>query len=186
MSFIRNLFPYHKAVDQVQVMDVNGNQVFRNARPVKATVKENSRSMEHPVETGAVVTDHRIILPIEIELSLILASNDYQQVYSVIRNLYLNATLLTVQTKAGVYTNQFITDMPHEEDPEMYQALTIALKLKQVLFTTSFSQAFMPENPVDASTVNKGQQQPTTPTAAQAQQGLTTAQIMFRPALGIT
>ncbi len=32
--------------------------------------------MEHPVESGIIITDHRIILPVEIELSLILTSSN--------------------------------------------------------------------------------------------------------------
>ena len=57
--------------------------------------------MEHPVESGAVITDHRIVMPIEIDLSLILASADYTDVYKAIRQYYYAATLLTIQTRVG-------------------------------------------------------------------------------------
>jgi hypothetical protein len=112
------------------------------------------------VESGAVITDHRIILPIEIDLSLILASEDYQSVYKAIRQYYLNATLLIIQTRAGIYENQLIAALPHEEDPTMFDALTIALSLKQVFFVTA-QFGLVPKNPSNTTTVNRGAQQGT-------------------------
>jgi hypothetical protein len=146
------------AVDTVAVFDQNYNQIFREARAIKAVVKEQSKVMEHPVESGAIITDHRIVLPIEIDLSLILASGDYQDVYKEIRQYYLNATLLVVQTRSGVYTNQLIAGLPHEEDPTMYDALTIALSLKEVIMVTA-QFAVIPRNPARSSTTNRGTQQ---------------------------
>lgn len=159
MSFLRNLFPYHPAVDQVAVFDQDFNQLFISARALKAVVKENSKAMEHPLETGAVTTDHRIQMPIEIELSLLLASADYQEVYNQIKQFYNSGALLVVFTKAAVYENQLITDMPHEEDPDLFNALTVALKLKQVLIVSSLSGRATPLKPADTSTVDRGIQQ---------------------------
>lgn len=161
------------AIDYVAVFTQDFTQVFPRARILKATVKEQAKVMEHPVETGAIITDHRIILPVEIELSLILQSADYADTYKTIRQYYLNATLLVVQTRSGIYDNQLIASMPHEEDPTQYDALTIALSLKQVLFVkATYGKA---KNPKNSSTVNRGTQQPTTPSAAKT----TAAQDIF-------
>lgn len=148
------------AIDVVGVYTQDFNQAFSRARPLKAIVKETSKLMEHPVETGATVTDHRIILPIEIELSLILQAEDYRNVYQEIKQLYLNAELLTVQTKSDNYENQVISEMPHEEDPQIYDALVLALKLKEVQFITAQFTTLQPRNPSNSSTVNRGTQQP--------------------------
>jgi hypothetical protein len=159
-SFINNFLPSY-ATDTVAVFDQNYNQLFRNARAIKAVVKEQSKVMEHPVESGAVITDHRIILPIEIDLSLILSSADYQDVYGSIKQYYLNATLLIVQTRSGIYTNQLISALPHEEDPTMFDALTVALSLKEVFMVTA--QYATPRHASNTNTVNRGTQQPTPP-----------------------
>jgi hypothetical protein len=151
-----------KAYDQVAVFDQDFNQVFPRARPIKAIVKEEAKVMEHPLETGATIVDHRIILPIEIELSLVLQFADYQDAYNQIKQFYLNATLLIVQTKSGVYPNLLIAAMPHEETPEMYDALAVSLKLQEAQFATTTNQ-FANKNPSQASTVNRGNQQPLTP-----------------------
>lgn len=144
--------------DVVAVYDQNFKQIFRGARPVKVTVKEEAKLMEHPVETGATITDHRIILPIEIEFSMLLQAQDYIDVYREIRQYYLNATLLKVQTKSSVYENQLIASMPHEEDPSQFNTLVLALKFKQVQFTTP-QNGIAPRHSKDSNKVERGTQE---------------------------
>lgn len=158
-NIINTLLPAF-AVDYVAVFDQNFNQLFIQARAIKAVVKEQSKVMEHPVESGAIITDHRIVLPIEIDLSLILASEDYQDVYQSIKQYYLNGTLLIVQTRSGIYTNQLISGLPHEEDPTMYNALTLALSLKEVILVSA-QYNVTPKNPTNSNTSNRGTQQGT-------------------------
>lgn len=152
-----------QASDVVGVFTADFVQVFERARPLKATIKEDAKVFEHPLETGATITDHRIILPIEIELSLMLQSKDYRNVYNIIKQLFLNATLLVVQTRTGVYENQLISSMPHEEDPELYDAITLALKLKQAQFVEPQFSSLPPRavrNKSQSSTEKRGEQQP--------------------------
>lgn len=156
VTIVSTLLPSY-AVDYVAIFDQNFNQLFTDAKAIKAVVKEQAKVMEHPVETGAIITDHRIILPVEIDLSLILASEDYQDVYKAIRQYYYQATLLIVQTRSGIYENQLISALPHEEDPSMYNALTIALSLRQVLFVTA-EYGVVPRYPSDSTTVSRGTQ----------------------------
>jgi hypothetical protein len=151
------------SADIVAIFDQNFNQLFRLARPIKAAIKEDSKLMEHPVETGATITDHSIILPIEIELSLITTRGEYLDVYQRLRQAFKNRDLLVAQTKTGLYENMLIQSMPHEEDPELFDSLTIAVTLKEVqLVTAQFAKlpAKKVRNPSNASTVDKGQQQP--------------------------
>lgn len=146
------------AFDSVAVFDQSFQQVFPQARSIKAVIKEESKVMEHPIETGGIITDHRIILPVTIELSLIVQSKSgIKEVYQAIKQYYLNATLLVVQTKSSVYENQMISSMPHEENPDQYDALAIALTLKQVQFATT-RYSVVPKNPKNSSTVDRGTQ----------------------------
>jgi hypothetical protein len=68
---------------------------------------------------------------------------------------------LVVQTKTGIYSNMWIESLPHEEDPEFYDAVPIALKLKEVLFAIP-QRNLSPRSPQDSSTVDRGNQQSTT------------------------
>jgi hypothetical protein len=155
------------AQDTVAVYTQDFTQVFRDARAIKAVVKERAKVMEHPVESGAIITDHRIILPTEIDLSLILTPATYRETYDKINQYYLQGTLLIVQTRSGIYVNQLIHAMPHEEDPNLYNTITLALGLKEVQFVTA-QFTTTPRNTKNSNGVNRGVQQPTAPTGSQS------------------
>lgn len=157
LSVISNLLSSF-AFDTVAIFTQGYTQVFANARAIKAVVKEEAKVMQHPLETGATIVDHRIILPVEIELSLILSAVDYQSTYNQIREYYFNSTLLIIQTKSGVYTNQLIQGMPHEEDPDLYDVLNLTLSLKEVQFVTA-QFTTQPQNASNSNTTNRGVQQ---------------------------
>lgn len=157
------------SADVTAVYDQDFNQVFANARPIKAQVNVYSKVMEHPLETGSVITDHSVLMPNEVELSLILISGDFDSVYQQIKQLYQQKTLLTIQTKADLYTNMIISDMPHDEDPAMFDVLSLAMKLKEVQFVTA-QFGTLPASKVRdktmASTTQKGEQTTRTPSLA--------------------
>jgi hypothetical protein len=153
------LFPNLDFHDTVGVFTSDFNQVFRAARIVDADVDEPAMLMEHPLETGATVTDHRIIKQVKIELSIVLQSRDYKNVYEEIKRIFLAGDLLSVQTRATVYTNQVIAELPHREDPQVYDALTVGLKFKQILFANAKFNV-TPKSPSDSDTVTRGQVQP--------------------------
>lgn len=156
--------PRQTVTDNVALLDSNYNQLFSDARPIKAVIKEESKVMEHPLETGAVVTDHTVIQPVEIELSMIVQKENVQDTYQQLKTYYLNRTFLIVQTFTDAYTNQFIQALPHEEAADQFGAITIGLKLKQALVvTSSTSTTITPKKPANSSTVDRGTQQPVQP-----------------------
>lgn len=152
------LLPSFFQQDSVAIYDQNFSQLFIKARAIKAVVKEDSMLMEHPIETGAVITDHRILEPIEIEISFSLQSSDYLDVYRALKQTYINATLLVVQTKSGTYPNQLIKAMPHEEDPGQYNQINIAVRFRQVQFVTP-QFGVLPKNPGNSTAVDRGVQE---------------------------
>lgn len=150
-------------VDVVGIYSNTGfTQQFAKARPLRAIVRETSRVMEHPVETGAVLADHHIINPVEIDLPMIVKSTDYSSVYTQIRQAFTNATSLSVKTRTGVYSDMILMDMPHEEEPDRFDAITITLRLRQVIFivagTSQVKSNYSPVSPLNASTISSGLQ----------------------------
>jgi uncharacterized protein YerC len=154
------------AQDVVAVLAADFTQVFPKARAIKATISRTSRAMEHPLETGATITDHRIVLPTTIELSLILASADYKTVYQQVRDLFRRGELLTVQTRVDSFASMLIEKMPHEETPEMFDGVALALSLKEAQFVQPQFSSLKVAQPRDSNTANRGQQQPTESPAA--------------------
>lgn len=151
-------------VDVVGVFDNDTfSQLFDVARPMKANVSRYAKVMEHPIETGSIVQDFMIVLPVEIELSMLLTGDEYQAVYQEIKGYFLTGTQVSIQTKADVFPNMLIQAMPHEESPEMFDVIPLALKLKQVqqvLVQYQALTATQVAKPEDASTINRGAQQP--------------------------
>ncbi len=149
------------AIDVVGVFGAGFQQLFSDARPMKASVKEASKTMEHPVESGATITDHRIILPVEIELLMMLSSTYYRDTYRQIREMYLKGQTLTVQTKSGSYSNMLLAEIPHDEDPDTFDSIMLTLKLKEVLLVTARYEQLPAQkvrNKAHASTVQRGEQ----------------------------
>ena len=150
--------------DVVAVLASDFSQVFPNARALKVSISRGSKAMEHPLETGAVVTDHRIILPVTAELSMVLASSDYKGVYQQISTLFRKGDLLTVQTRVESFGSMLIEKMPHEESADIADGVAVALSLKEAIFVTPQFSTLPPKKvtrPKDSDTVKKGQVQPT-------------------------
>ena len=153
------------AFDVVAVLDKEFNQVFPDLTIIKATVKEESKPFEHPLETGALVTDHRIIQPIEIELSALVMEN-FRKVYQQAKSIYLRGDLMTVQTKTDSYPSMLISSMPHEESGDMLDGIMISMSLKEAKFIDAeFKEmekgpAPKPASKKNSNTVKRGEQRP--------------------------
>ena len=146
------------SVDSVAVL--NGfSQVMANARPMRASVRQPSRLLDHPIETGQVITDYSVILPVEIDLAVIVQAQYYRSTCQEIIQLFQNKQLLTVQLKVGNFINMVVAEIPHEETPEKYDAFTMIIKFRQVLVVQG-APPFTPADPTQANTQALGQQSP--------------------------
>lgn len=150
------------AADVTAILDADLVQVFERARMIRAEVLPESKVMEHPLEDGASVVDHRIILPVVINLSMVLASQDYAAVYNQIRDFFLRAELLTVQTRIGSFSNMLIEKMPHDENADIVDGVLLAVTLKEAQFAEAQFVQLKVARPRDSNTVKRGEQQPQT------------------------
>jgi hypothetical protein len=176
-------FVYGHGVDVVGVFDAGFNQLFADGRPIKANVKEASKIADHPVEDGTTISDHQVMMPVEIELTLILGSKgEYRDTYNEIRALFRATELLTVQTRTGTYANMVIEAMPHDETADVFDAIPLVVKLREVQLVTAQFQALPPKAVAkkrDASTLKRGEQKTKTETATQTG-GATKSSTLYR------
>lgn len=159
MAIFNALIPSFSA----DVVAINGpaGQMFRDARPMKATVSETAKLMTHPLENGSSIVDHRIILPIAIQIQLILRSNTYRETYQQIRQAFRASVQMSIQTKTDTYPNMYLQAMPHEEDPSMFDTITILLEFVEAMFVQVQLQDLPPtavSEPTDQSTLDRGEQ----------------------------
>jgi hypothetical protein len=164
VQLVAGLLTNVSKVDVVQVLNQQtAAQIFSGARPVKAEVRETARVMDYPVETGVTLSDHRISMPTEIILTCIIPAAQYSIAYPAIRNAWNAPTLLSVQTRTGTYRNMIIAELPHDEDTDLFNAVTITIKLREVIMISGISTAaygpntnFIPANPALQTTVQNG------------------------------
>ncbi len=118
--------------DAVAVLDSGFRQVFPKARPMKISVRQTLKAMEHPLENGEITTDYRVLNPVEIEIPIKTQGLYYRGVYHEIEQLYKKSELLTIQTRTRNYRNMVITEMPHEQLPAEYDVISMNLRFKQI------------------------------------------------------
>lgn len=150
------------AQDIVGVFDDSGAQQFEKARSVRLQVMRDSKSMQHPLEDGSTVVDHRVVLPIEANLLMVLQAEDYRDSYSKMQALFNSGQLLTLQSKTSRYANMYIAAMPHEETSEMLDAVQITISLVEAQFFKSQATASgggrSPRGSKSATTIKRGEQ----------------------------
>jgi hypothetical protein len=155
-----------KSVDVVGVFDVDFNQVFPGARPLKLVVNDKATFFKHPLEDSSIRIDHMIFDPVEAVLSLMIYGHNYRNVYQQVKQKYRNQTQLIVLTKVDTYQNMYIQAMPHDESPENFDSVIMALKLYETKFGVT-AISFASADPSDSDTKNRGQQDPKEPTENQ-------------------
>jgi len=137
----------------------NGTKLlFENAKITSARFRENARMMEHPIESGSIITDHKILMPIEISFQVIISSSDYRSVYASIKKAYANSSFLIVQTRSGAYKNMVLQAIPHEENASVYNALIMMINLKEV-FIVGSKGISNPKSATNGDTKKSGTQQ---------------------------
>lgn len=170
LSLGRSLLKPSRAVDVVAILGPGFVPVFMAARPLSATVFEDAKLMEHPLETGSMIADHIVIEPLEIELPCIVRGElEYRNTYAAFRGAFLTGTLLTVVTRTGVYPSMVITSMPHDERPQSFDSIEMNVRLRHAVFVQPQSTELTQEqtaDPKQSSTTARGAQQTTQTNAA--------------------
>lgn len=166
MGLINSTF----AVDVIFIADDIGNQVFADARIMKAGVNLDTEIFEHPLETGNKVADFKIDKPTVIQLGLLIPTDSYTSAYKQMRQAKINGSVFTIQTKADTYTNMIIQSMPHEESPEYGDCLAMSCTFREVQWYKAVVET-LPAQQVavnkktgaksDADTVKQGQKRST-------------------------
>lgn len=153
--------------DSVVIYDTEFNPLFPQVKISKLSVRPRAQLMQHPVETGIMITDYRVVQPTEIEMGLFVEFPGYKDAYRALRQAFILGTELVIQTKSSVYPRQIIAALPHQETADAYNALVIGLSLKEVIQVPS-GEIISPEDPQDANTIGRGELQGGLPGDARA------------------
>lgn len=142
-----------------------GGELLAGLRLMDARIADDMQMMEHPVESGAKITDFEVRNPVEISVQAALDTTDLSAataVYSELKQLYTDGVPLMVKTSTDVYSNMLVAGIPYDELPEKCNLVVFNLAFKEVILV---EPQYIPlpaskvRNPSDASTVNVGQVQ---------------------------
>lgn len=150
------------AGQDVVAIYLDTTQLFADAKPIRMRCTPTKKPTQQPVESGGVRTDWAVINPVSLAMQVIIDSEEYIDVYQAIKASFLANDLLTVLTKADSFANMLIVSMPHEEDPEQFDVLSLEIALVEVIQFDATFQALdaAAASPADQSTVQRGEQQP--------------------------
>lgn len=150
--------------DVVGIFDNESRQLLPEGRPLKAEVRPTWKVMDHPVEKGSSVSDHKIRMPVEIDLTLVMQAPGARDTYKRLREISEQDETVTIQTRADSYADMTVTAMPHDETSDVFDALPVVVKFREVQFVETQFQALPPKavgtgaGKRNASTVKRGEQ----------------------------
>lgn len=139
-------------------------EIFQSIIIIDADITEDSKIMDSPVESGIMISDHKINNPKEITLNCVLPIEKWEDAYKELYFWFLQSgkKFLMIQTKADVYPNMQLVALPHKETPETVSRLFFELRFREIKFVEPKYIA-MPvekvENPANAATVDAGKKQ---------------------------
>ena len=164
--FLSSLSPFNLILNVVGMIYRNksiaiygegGGEILSNASIVSCSVNDSSKLMEHPVESGAVISDYKVFNPITATLVVALTESGYATEFSEIYSSYKNCEYITLQTKTNVYSNLQIVSLPHEATFKTVSRPTITINLKEALVVeAAFTEVSTLKNPANTNTKDIG------------------------------
>lgn len=164
--FLSSLSPFNLILNVVGMIYRNksiaiygegGGEILSNASIVSCSVNDSSKLMEHPVESGAVISDYKVFNPITASLVVALTESGYATEFSEIYSSYKNCEYITLQTKTNVYSNLQIVSLPHEATFKTVSRPTITINLKEALVVeAAFTEISTLKNPANTNTKDIG------------------------------
>lgn len=159
------LLPLGSDQPRIRVTDNESNEeIWTELVHMGLTTNRTATVMQHPLETGASVMDHRILDPTELTMRVIATKNDYRNVYASIQSYHRNSMLVKIHTRTRVNRNMCIVAFPDEQDPELFDAISMEITFREMAFVTPSQGTMTEENTrekADSNTVQQGQKSPT-------------------------
>lgn len=120
--------------DVIFVRDSFSNKSLPGVHPIHVTLHHPTKVVRHPVETGQVIMDNKVIMPSEITVSCFIEVSHYPEVKDTLMD-YLDDTtgerLCDIETKTDAYNNMLLYDIVEKQTKDKYDVVEIDLKFIQ-------------------------------------------------------
>lgn len=141
---------------------------------------------QHPVLTGANISDHAYLLPAQLVLEIgmsdsmasftagvwVGSSTKSISAYQIIKGLQSSKTLLTVTTRLDTYYNMLIEDIEAPDTNKTRYGLKAIISLGEVIAASVSSQSPPASRPQTTGSTSGGTIQSTPPSTAQIEQNV--------------
>lgn len=133
---------------------------------IDAKVNIESSLCDHPVESGALITDASIILPVKAEVSVAMPTFFAERIYEQMKDMYrLKKDKIILQTKYGLYKNLVLQNIEYELEHETVDRTKFVLTLREIqesyvwdLLGKKIAEAHKIAQASDANTISTGSQ----------------------------
>ena len=163
LNLALNILGYKLQDKPVMIFGEDGNEVLADVAIISCRVSDQSKLMEHPIESGAKISDHKVFEPRSMDITIALTSDGFDTEYAELFDLYRQCAVLSLQTKVQVYNNLQIASIPHEEKVTTMNRLQFNIQLKEaIVVTAQFIKGVVikPKKAPDKPTEEVGQQPP--------------------------
>ena len=139
----------------------NLTEVLTGLQITRIAFEDNAKLFEHPIETGAVITDHEIFDPCKVVIQAYI-SNDDASTLTELEQLYLSGTPLKIRAGNKIIPKAIIASKPFEINGTIFDKTLYSIAFKEY-FEVTPTYSKMPPRKVrkkaNASRVNKGVKQ---------------------------
>ncbi len=146
-------------ITEVRIFDLASfTTLFDSVNPTQVTIDDSHQAITFTVENGESRSDHVVINPISISISLLL-TGDIANAYATIKQLYDENTLVGIQTRVSTYQPMLLESLSHDEDPSKVDAIELKLKFiewKSIEPEYNKKSAKSTKKPKQSSTINRG------------------------------
>jgi hypothetical protein len=150
------------AVLQRQISVPQGGQSFQNYLTIEEDHRDETAITQHPVDSGAVMSDHIYLLPPTVKLRLGWSNADPQasavtyilDTYAALLQLKNNRKLFTVFTGKRLYNNMFVKSLAVPTNPMNEWSMIADCELQQLLLVNTASTTGQPSSTTASASGN--------------------------------
>lgn len=143
----------------------NNQEILTDVILQDAEAADDAQTMDHPLENGALVTDHIVFNPNKVTLRCWMPNTPFlfDRALREIQNLYRQSREVTIKIRSDVFEPMIMIGKPVKVGADNLDHVVYELSFKQILKAVS-QYVPMPAAQVkhkqDASTVSSGEKQP--------------------------